>query len=77
MTHKPNGYRNGQAFVNVDVSDIGESASEKVDKQIWGAGGADSYGSSAEPFKAKPPFADEGAGVAARFGIQAAYDLED
>lgn len=54
-----------QALVDVDVADIGEAASKKVDEEVGASSGADAERGAAEPLQRQPPLADERARVAA------------
>lgn len=72
-----NGEGNGEAFVDVDGGDVGETSGEELDKEVGGAGGADSDGGAGETLEAEPPAADEGAGVAARFRVKPPEYLDD
>lgn len=68
---------NGEALVDVNGGDVGESSGEEMDGEVRGASGADSDGGACEALEAEPPRADEGAGVAARLRVKAAEDIDD
>ena len=57
--------------------DIDEALSEEIDEEIGASGGADSEGGATKPFETKPPFADEGTGIMAGFGIHPPKNLQD
>lgn len=76
-TDELNGEGNGEAFIDMNGGDVGETGSDELNKEVGGTGGADADGGSGEAFEAEPSRADEGAGVAGWFGIEAAEDLDD
>lgn len=69
------GEGNGEALVDVEAAEVGEAGGEEVEEEVGGGGGSDSEGGAGEALEAEPAAADEGAGVAAGFGVEAAEDL--
>jgi len=65
---------NGEAFVDVEVSETGEAGGQKVEEEV---GGADSEGGSGSALEAEPAAADEGAGVAGGLGLEMGEDFND
>lgn len=65
---------NGKAFVDVEISEIGETGGETVEEEV---GGADSEGCSGSALEAEPAAANEGASVAGGLGVEAGEDFND
>jgi len=65
---------NGEAFVDVEVSETGEAGGEEVEEEV---SGADSEGGSGSAFEAEPAAADEGAGVAGGLSVEMGEYFDD
>lgn len=69
------GDRNGEAFVDVDVLNINEAASQEFDEGVGVVGCADSDGIPAQLLEPEPSLAHEGRGVPARLRVEPVEDL--
>lgn len=61
----------------MDGPDVDEAANDELDKVLGASGGTDAEGGAAHSLEAEPTLADEGAGVAARLGVEPPEDLHN
>ena len=76
-TYKIDRERYRKAFIDVNVSDIRETTSEKVYKSIRATRSTNTDRIAAEVFEGQPTAANQRAGVPARLRIEVAEDLQD
>lgn len=65
---------NGEAFIDVEVGEIGKTCGENIEEEM---SGADSEGGSGSAFEAEPAAAYEGACVAIGLGVKVGEDFDD
>lgn len=61
----------------MDCPDVDEAASDELDEMLRASGGTDADGGATHSLEPEPTLADEGAGVAARLGVEPPEDLHN
>lgn len=77
MAYWMKGKRNRQALVNMNISDIDETTSKKLDKKVGATSCTDSKSGSAEALELEPPPADERTSITTQLRVKTPENLDD